>query len=61
VLAMLAQFELVVPGGWIVVEQSKRAPAAPPAPEAHERAFVARLGDHRIAFYRRPDAAPSAE
>ena len=61
VLTWLAEFELVAPGGWIVVEQSKRAPAAPPAPEAHERAFVATIGDHRIAFYRRPDAAPSTE
>jgi 16S rRNA (guanine966-N2)-methyltransferase len=61
VLALLAEFELVAPGGWVVVEQSRRAPAAPPAPKAHERAFVATLGDHRIAFYRRPDAAPVAE
>jgi 16S rRNA (guanine966-N2)-methyltransferase len=61
VLTWLAEFDLVAPGGWIVVEQSKRAPAAPPAPEAHERAFVATIGDHRIAFYRRPDTAPSTE
>jgi 16S rRNA (guanine966-N2)-methyltransferase len=61
VLAMLGELGLVAPGGWIVVEQSKRAPAAPPAPQAHEREFVATIGDHRIAFYRRPDAAPSAE
>lgn len=60
VLALLGEFQLVAPGGWVVVEQSKRAPAAPPAPKAHERAFVATLGDHRIAFYRRPDPAPSA-
>jgi 16S rRNA G966 N2-methylase RsmD len=61
VLALLGEFNLVAPGGWIVVEQSKRAPAAPSAPEAHERAFVATIGDHRIAFYRRPETAPSAE
>ncbi|HMD05844.1 MAG TPA: RsmD family RNA methyltransferase, partial [Candidatus Binatus sp.] len=61
VLAMLGELELLAPGGWIVVEQSKRAPAAPPAPAAHERAFVATIGDHRIAFYRRPNPAPSAE
>jgi 16S rRNA (guanine966-N2)-methyltransferase len=61
VLAQLAEFNLVAPDGWIVIEQSKRAPAAPPAPEAHERAFVATIGDHRIAFYRRPNAAPIAE
>jgi 16S rRNA (guanine966-N2)-methyltransferase len=61
VLAMLAEFDLIAPDGWVVVEQSKRAPAAPPAPEAHERTLVATIGDHRIAFYRRPDAAPSVE
>ena len=61
VLALLADLELVAAGGWIVIEQSKRAPAAPPAPTAHERALVATIGDHRIAFYRRPDPAPSAE
>ena len=58
VLALLGELNLVAPGGWVVVEQSKRAPAAPPAPDDHERAFVAIIGDHRIAFYRRPDAAP---
>ena len=61
VLALLGEFNLVAPGGWVVVEQSKRAPAAPPAPEAHERVLVATLGDHRIAFYRRPNSAPSAD
>ena len=61
VLALLGEFNLVAPGGWVVVEQSKRAPAAPPAPEAHERVLVATLGDHRIAFYRRPNSAPSSD
>ena len=61
VLALLGDLELVAAGGWIVVEQSKRAPAAPPAPTAHERALVATIGDHRIAFYRRPNPAPDAE
>src|SRR5208337_3298727 len=61
VLALLAEFQLVAPGGWVVVEQSKRAPAAPSAPQAHERAFVATIGDHRIAFYRRPNPAPGVE
>ena len=61
VLALLGEHQLVASGGWVVVEQSKRAPVAPPAPEAHERAFVATIGDHRIAFYRRPGPAPSAE
>ena len=58
VLTLLAGFDLVAPGGWIVVEQSKRAPDAPPAPSGHERVLVATIGDHRIAFYRRPSAAP---
>jgi 16S rRNA (guanine966-N2)-methyltransferase len=61
VLTLLGELQLVATGGWIVVEQSKRAPAAPPAPKVHERVFVATIGDHRIAFYRRPSAAPSAE
>jgi 16S rRNA (guanine966-N2)-methyltransferase len=60
-LTLLGELQLVTTGGWIVVEQSKRAAAAPPAPQAHERVFVATIGDHRIAFYRRPNAAPSAE
>jgi len=30
VLALLGEFELVAPDGWVVVEQSKRAPSAPP-------------------------------
>ncbi len=56
VLTLLGSFDLVAPGGWIVVEQSKRAPDAPPAPRDHERILVATIGDHRIAFYRRLDA-----
>jgi len=58
VLTLLGSFDLVAPGGWIVVEQSKRAPDAPPAPRDHERVLVATIGDHRIAFYRRPPTAP---
>jgi len=58
VLTLLTGLDLVAPGGWIVVEQSKRAPDAPPAPSGHERVLVATIGDHRIAFYRRPSAAP---
>jgi 16S rRNA (guanine966-N2)-methyltransferase len=53
VLTLLGGFGLVAPGGWIVVEQSKRAPEASPAPIGHERESVATIGDHRIAFYRR--------
>jgi 16S rRNA (guanine(966)-N(2))-methyltransferase RsmD len=59
VVEMLSQFELVAPDGWIVVEQSKRAPEAPPAPRGHERILVATIGDHRIAFYQRPVTAPN--
>jgi len=58
VLTLLGGLDLVAPGGWIVVEQSKRAPDAPAAPSDHERVLVATIGDHRIAFYRRPSAAP---
>jgi len=58
VLTLLDSFDLVAPGGWIVMEQSKRAPDAPPAPSGHERVLVATIGDHRIAFYRRPSGAP---
>jgi 16S rRNA (guanine966-N2)-methyltransferase len=58
VLTLLGSFDLVAPGGWIVVEQSKRAPDAPPAPSGHERVSIATIGDHRIAFYRRPPGAP---
>jgi 16S rRNA (guanine966-N2)-methyltransferase len=58
VLTLLGSFDLVAPDGWIVVEQSKRAPDAPPAPSGHERVSIATIGDHRIAFYRRPPGAP---
>jgi len=61
VLTLLGAHQLVAPDGWIVVEQSKRAPAAPPAPKAHERVFVATIGDHRIAFYQRRGSAPATE
>lgn len=58
VMRMLAQFDLVAPGGMVVVEQSKRAPEAPPAPAGHERIYVATIGDHRIALYRRNATMP---
>jgi 16S rRNA (guanine966-N2)-methyltransferase len=57
VMRLLEQFELVAPDGWVVVEQSKRAPQAPPAPANHERIYVATIGDHRIALYRRNSTA----
>lgn len=59
VLERIAIHRLAASGGWIVVGQSKRAAAAPEAPAGLERTNIANLGDHRIAFYRRPDAAPS--
>jgi 16S rRNA (guanine966-N2)-methyltransferase len=59
VLARLARFGLIARGGWVIVEQSKRAPAAPEAPDGIEQVMVPIIGDHRIAFYRRPEAAPS--
>src|SRR5712692_1428666 len=43
VLTLLGGFELVAPGGWTVVEQSKRAPEAPAAPSGHERTLVATI------------------
>ncbi len=59
VLERVARCDLAAEGGWIVAGQSKRAPAAPPAPAPLQRINVATLGDHRIAFYRRPQSAPS--
>jgi 16S rRNA (guanine966-N2)-methyltransferase len=59
VLARLARFGLIARGGWVIVEQSKRAPAAPAAPDGIERVTAPIIGDHRIAFYRRPEAASS--
>ena len=60
VVEKLGQLQLIAPEGWIVVGQSKRAPAAPEAPEGLARPSVVTIGDHRIAFYRRPaEPAPS--
>jgi 16S rRNA (guanine966-N2)-methyltransferase len=59
VLALIGELDLAAPGGWIVVGQSKRARGAPAPPAGLTRPIVATLGDHRIAFYRRPEAAPS--
>jgi 16S rRNA (guanine(966)-N(2))-methyltransferase RsmD len=60
VVERLGRLKLIAPEGWIVVGQSKRAPAAPEAPQGLTRPNVVTIGDHRIAFYRRPaDAAPS--
>jgi 16S rRNA (guanine(966)-N(2))-methyltransferase RsmD len=60
VLQRLSHLRLAAAEGWIVVGQSKRAPAAPEAPPGLTRHSVVTIGDHRIAFYRRPpEAAPS--
>ncbi|HYL58286.1 MAG TPA: RsmD family RNA methyltransferase, partial [Candidatus Acidoferrales bacterium] len=58
VLQLLCRYGLAASNGWMVVEQSKRAPAAPDAPAGFERVTVARLGDHRLAFYRREETPP---
>jgi 16S rRNA (guanine966-N2)-methyltransferase len=58
VIDLLGRYQLAAVGGWTVVEQSKRAPETPAAPAGFERATVARLGDHRLAFYRRHEPAP---
>jgi 16S rRNA (guanine966-N2)-methyltransferase len=60
VLQRLSRLGLTAAEGWIVVGQSKRAPSAPEAPPGLTRQSIVTIGDHRIAFYRRPpDAAPS--
>jgi 16S rRNA G966 N2-methylase RsmD len=60
VLQCLSRLGLAAAGGWIVVGQSKRAPSAPEAPQGLTRQSIVTIGDHRIAFYRRPpEAAPS--
>ena len=57
VLQRLSQLRLAAAEAWIVVGQSKRARAAPEAPPGLTRHSVVTIGDHRIAFYRRPPAA----
>jgi 16S rRNA (guanine966-N2)-methyltransferase len=57
VLASLVQLGLISAGGWIVVRQSRRAPEPPPPPVGLEQLTIATLGDHRIAYYRRPVGA----
>ncbi|MGO9450052.1 MAG: 16S rRNA (guanine(966)-N(2))-methyltransferase RsmD [Candidatus Binataceae bacterium] len=61
VVERIARHALLASDGWIVVEQSKRAPAAPEAPEGLTRPTVVIVGDHRIAFYRRPQVAAPSE
>jgi 16S rRNA (guanine966-N2)-methyltransferase len=61
VLARIAAAGVVAEDGWVIVGQAKRAPAAPEAPAGFVRINLAIIGDHRIAFYRRPPAAASSE
>ena len=56
VMRMLAELNLVTSGGWVVIRQFKRAPEPPPPPMGFEQFKVAVIGDHRIAYYRRPHA-----
>jgi 16S rRNA (guanine966-N2)-methyltransferase len=61
VLVRIAAAGLLAEDGWVIVGQAKRAPAAPEAPAGLDRIIVAIIGDHRIAFYRRPPAAAPSE
>src|SRR5580658_6347868 len=54
VMRMLAELDLIAPDGWVVIRQFKRAPEAPAAPAGFEQFKIATMGDHRIAYYRRP-------
>ena len=56
VMRMLSDLRLVSDGGWVVIRQFKRAPEPPVAPLGFEQFKIAIVGDHRIAYYRRPFA-----
>ncbi|HYB90997.1 MAG TPA: 16S rRNA (guanine(966)-N(2))-methyltransferase RsmD [Candidatus Binataceae bacterium] len=58
VLRLLADGGLISPGGWIVIRQYTRAPGPPVACGGLDEPLTATIGDHRIAFYRRPETAP---
>jgi 16S rRNA (guanine(966)-N(2))-methyltransferase RsmD len=60
VLQSLSRLGLAAAEAWIVVGQSKRAPSAPEAPQGLTRQSIVTIGDHRIAFYRRPPEAASS-
>ena len=60
VMQMLAELALIAPDGWVVIRQFKRAPEPPAAPAGFEQFKVATIGDHRIAYYRRPLAGAEA-
>jgi 16S rRNA (guanine966-N2)-methyltransferase len=54
VMQTLADLNLVADEGWVVIRQFKRAPEPPLAPTGFEHFKLAIIGDHRIAYYRRP-------
>lgn len=56
VMQMIADLNLVADDGWVVIRQFKRAPEPPAAPLGFEQFKIATIGDHRIAYYRRPHA-----
>jgi 16S rRNA (guanine966-N2)-methyltransferase len=60
-LARIAAAGIMAEDGWVIVGQAKRAPAAPEAPAGLDRIQMATIGDHRIAFYRRPPQAAPTE
>ena len=55
-MEMLAELNLVADDGWVVIRQFKRAPEPPAPPAGFEQFKVGTIGDHRIAYYRRPRA-----
>src|SRR5262249_21335494 len=55
VLGMIADLNLVADGGWVVIRQHWRAPGPPSSCGNIELANVATIGEHRIAFYSRPE------
>jgi len=54
VIETLAELDLIVDDGWVVIRQFKRAPEPPAPPAGFELFKLATMGDHRIAYYRRP-------
>lgn len=59
VMTLIRELSLVVPSGWTVVRQYNRAPEL--TPEGFEGVSRAKLGDHRIALYRRLEAPNQTE
>jgi 16S rRNA (guanine966-N2)-methyltransferase len=54
VMETLAELDLIADDGWVVIRQFKRAPEPPAPPAGFEFFKIATMGDHRIAYYRRP-------